>query len=84
LGKNFREVIKGGNIKMSAPNRWGIRNAGAASFYSLVDGSAIVTLKTLKTSGVETTGETTYSRGGDGNVKIIPFSSNRESKLTLI
>jgi hypothetical protein len=67
----------------NTPNRWGIRNAGVASFYSLVDGSAIVTLSTLKTSGVETTGETVYSRGGDGNVKIIPFSSNREAKLTL-
>lgn len=42
---------------MAAPNRWAVREAGDATFYSLVDGRAIVTLTTLKTSGVETTGE---------------------------
>jgi hypothetical protein len=51
---------------MSTPNRWAIREAGEASFYSLVDGHAIVTLPTLKTSGVETSGETVYARGGRG------------------
>lgn len=68
---------------MSTPNRWAIRDCGEATFYSLVDGHAIVTLATLKTSGVETTGETVYARGGRGNAKLVGFSSNREAKLTL-
>ena len=50
---------------MAAPNRWAVRDAGSATFYSLSDGSAIVTLSTLKTSGIETTGETVYARGLD-------------------
>lgn len=48
---------------MATPNRFAIRDAGSATFYSLVDGHAIVTLNTLKTSGVETSGETVYARG---------------------
>lgn len=68
---------------MSTPNQWAIKEAGEATFYSLITGKAITTLTTLKTSGVETTGETVYSRGGRGNAKIIGFSSNRESKLTM-
>lgn len=68
---------------MATPNQWSIREAGIATFYDLVDGHAIVTLDTLKTSGVETTGETVYARGGRGNAKIVGFSSNREAKLTL-
>lgn len=68
---------------MATPNRWSIREAGEASFYDLTTGKAIVTLTTLKTSGVETTGETVYARGGRGNAKLIGFSSNRESNLSL-
>lgn len=48
---------------MATPNRWAIREAGEATFYDLTDGHAIVTLTTLKTSGVETSGETVYARG---------------------
>lgn len=49
---------------MATPNRWAIREAAIATFYSLVSPyNAIVTLKTLKTSGVETSGETVYARG---------------------
>ena len=48
---------------MAAPNRWAIREAGEATFYNLVTGKAIVTLRTLKTSVVETSGETVYARG---------------------
>src|SRR5690554_7711010 len=68
---------------MATPNRWAIREAGEATFYDLVDGHAIVTLTTLKTSGVETSGETVYARGGRGNAKIVGFSSNRESRINL-
>ncbi len=48
---------------MATPNQWSIRDAGEATFYDLVTGKAKVTLTTLKTSGVETTGETVYARG---------------------
>jgi hypothetical protein len=68
---------------MATPNRWAIRDAGIATFYSLATGKPVTTLRTLKTSGLETTGETVYSRGGRGNPKLIGFSSNREAKLTL-
>ena len=65
-----------------APQRWGIRDAGIAHFYDLVTGKLVVSLPTLKTSGLEFTGETVYARGGYGNPKIIGFSSNREGTLT--
>ncbi|MED1863229.1 hypothetical protein P4V41_07155 [Fictibacillus nanhaiensis] len=48
---------------MATPNRWAIKECGEASFFDLTSGKAIVTLRTLKTSGVETTGETVYARG---------------------
>jgi len=63
---------------MATPNRWAIRDAGEASFFSLVDGHVIVTLPSLKTSGVSTKGTTTYARGGRGNAKLVGFSSDRE------
>lgn len=68
---------------MATPNRWAIRDAGIATFYDLTTNKPVVTLRTLKTSGLETTGETVYSRGGFGNPKLVGFSSNREAKLTL-
>jgi hypothetical protein len=51
---------------MATPNRFSIRDAGSASFFNLQTGKAIVTLNTLKTSGVESTAEVTYARGGYG------------------
>ena len=68
---------------MATPNRWAIRDAGKASFFDLVTGKAIVTLDTLKTTGVETTGETVYAQGGEGNVRVVGFSSNRQARLSL-
>lgn len=68
---------------MATPNRWAIKEAGEATFYNLTTGKAITTLATLKTSGVETTGETVYARGGRGNAKLVGFSTNREAKITL-
>lgn len=69
---------------MATPNRFALRDAGAFTFYRL-DGNkeAVVTLNTLKTSGIETSGETVYARGGFGNAKLVGFSSNREAKITL-
>jgi len=73
-----------------AIKRWAIRDAGIATFYALKNitggaqlGEPIVTLPSLKTSGVETSGETVYARGGRGNAKLVGFSSNREATLTL-
>lgn len=69
---------------MSAPNRYAIRDVATASFYSLVSPyNAIVTLNTLKTSGVQTKSTTVYARGGSGNAKIVGFSSDKESTITL-
>lgn len=66
-----------------AIKRWAIRDAGIATFYNITTGDPIVTLPSLKTTGVETTGETVYARGGRGNAKLVGFSSNREATLTL-
>lgn len=68
---------------MATPNRWAIKEAGIATFYDLSTGKAKVTLSTLKTSGVETTGETTYATGGRGNARLVGFSSNRQARITL-
>jgi len=68
---------------MATPNRWAVREAAIATFYNLTTDKPIVTLPTLKTSGVETSGETSYARGGRGNAKIVGFSSNREARLNL-
>ena len=68
---------------MTTPNRWAIRDCGTATFFSLTTLKPIVTLATLRTSGVKTTGETVYSRGGLGNSKLVGFSSNREAKIDL-
>lgn len=51
---------------MSTPNRFAIRDAGNATFFNLQTGKAIVTLNTLKTSGIENSGEVSYVRGGFG------------------
>lgn len=66
-----------------APERWAIRDAGIVHFYDIVTGKLIVSLPTLKTSGLEFSGETVYARGGFGNPKLVGFSSNREGKLAL-
>jgi hypothetical protein len=68
---------------MSTPNRWAVRDVAKATFYSLTTGKPVVKLETLKTSGVETSSETVYSRGGSGNAKLVGFSSNREAKIAL-
>jgi hypothetical protein len=68
---------------MATPNRWAIKEAGIASFFNLTTGKAVTTLQTLKTSGVETTGETVYATGGRGNARLVGFSSNRQAKITL-
>jgi hypothetical protein len=68
---------------MATPNQWAISESGDVSFFDLVTNKAIVTLSTLKSTSIDTTGETQYSRGGRGNAKIVGFSSNREAKLVM-
>lgn len=68
---------------MTTPNRWAVRSVAKASFYSLVNGSMLTYLETLKSSGVETKSTTVYARGGHGNVKLIGFSSDKECKVSL-
>lgn len=68
---------------MANPNRWALREAGEATFFDVVSGEPIVTLNTLKMSDVATSSETVYAQGGRGNPKIVPFSGNKESQVTL-
>ena len=68
---------------MAAPNRWAVREAAEATFFNISTGDAIVTLKTLKMTEVQTTGETVYARGGRGNAKLVGFTSDREATVTL-
>ena len=69
---------------MATPNRFAIREVAEVTLYSLVSPyNAIVTLKTLKSSGVETKSVTEYARGGRGNAKIMGFSSNKEARVNL-
>lgn len=68
---------------MTTPNRWAIRDAGIATFYELSSGKPVTTLRTLKTSGLETTAETVYARGGRGNPRLIGFSGNKDTKVSL-
>jgi hypothetical protein len=82
MGKNHTKIKE--MFIISAPNRWAIKESGDATFFSLVTGKPIVTLRTLKSATLSTSGETTYSRGGRGNVKIVGFSGNKESRLELV
>lgn len=68
---------------MSTPNQWAIKESGDVTFFDLVSGKVKTTLSTLKSTSVETTGESVYARGGRGNSKIVGFSSNRESKIVM-
>ena len=68
---------------MATPRQYAVREVALCTFYNITTGNPIVFLENLKTSGVENTGETVYSRGGRGNPKIVGFSGNREGKITL-
>lgn len=68
---------------MAAPNRWAVREAAEVTFFDLVTEDAIVTLKTLKMTEVQTSGETVYARGGRGNAKLVGFTSDREATVTV-
>jgi hypothetical protein len=45
------------------PNQWAIADVAEATAYSLTNGSALFTLKNLKTSGLENSAKTVYARG---------------------
>ena len=44
-------------------NRWALRESGDVTFYRLVTGKPLVTLRTGKTASLQVTGETVYARG---------------------
>lgn len=63
--------------------RWAVRNVAKATFYDISTGKMLTYLENLKTSGIEVSSETVYARGGDGNPKLIGFSSNKEVTANL-
>lgn len=63
--------------------RWAVRNVAKATFYDIATNKMLTYLENLKSSGIETSSETVYARGGDGNPKLIGFSSDKESKVNL-
>lgn len=68
---------------MAAPNRWAVREAAEATFFDTGTDKPRITLKTLKMTEVQTTGETVYARGGRGNAKLVGFTGDREATVTL-
>ena len=63
--------------------RWAVRNVAKATFYDIATNKMLTYLENLKTSGIEVSSETVYARGGDGNPKLVGFSSNKEVRATL-
>lgn len=63
--------------------RWAVRNVARCTFYDIATNEMLTFLEHLKSSGIETSSETVYARGGDGNPKLVGFSSNKESKVNL-
>lgn len=68
---------------MSIAKRWAVRNVAKATFYDIATGKLLTYLENLKSSDIQVTSETVYARGGDGNPKLIGFSSNKEVKVNL-
>ncbi len=68
---------------MATPKRWAVRNVAKATFIDIATGKMLTYLENLKSSTIETSSETVYARGGDGNPKLIGFSSNKESRVNL-
>jgi hypothetical protein len=68
---------------VSTPNRFAIRDAGKATFFNLQTGKAIVTLDSLKTSGIESAAEQTFATGGFGNSRLVGFSHSKTARLNL-
>jgi len=67
----------------SIAQRWAVRNVAKATFYDITTGKLLTYLENLKSSDIQVTSETVYARGGDGNPKLIGFSSNKEVKVNL-
>lgn len=68
---------------MAIAQRWAVRNVAKATFYDIATGKLLTYLENLKSSDIQVTSETVYARGGDGNPKLIGFSSNKEVKVNL-
>lgn len=72
---------------MAIANRWAVRNVAKCTFYSIPSAGEkekiLAYLENLKSSDINVTSETVYARGGDGNPKLIGFSSNKEVRIEL-
>jgi hypothetical protein len=68
---------------MAIAQRWAVRNVAKATMYDATTGKMIAYLESLKTSGLTTASTTVYARGGDGNPKLVGFSSDKEVKVNL-
>lgn len=47
-----------------------------------LDGTPVIRFDSLKVTGLETTAETVYARGGKGNARLIGFDGDREASFT--
>lgn len=63
--------------------RWAVRNVARCTFYDIATGNMLTYLEHLKSSGIEVSSTTVYARGGDGNPKLVGFSSDKEVKASL-
>lgn len=68
---------------MAIANRWAVRNVAKCTFFSATTGKMLTYLENLKSSDIQVSSETVYARGGDGNPKLVGFSSNKEVKVNL-
>ncbi len=64
--------------------RWAVRNVARATFLDIETEKLLTYLENLKMSSINVSSETVYARGGDGNPKLIGFSSNKEVGAELI
>lgn len=63
--------------------RWAVRHVARCTFYDIATDKMLTYLEHLKSSGIEVTSETVYARGGDGNPKIVGFSSDKDVRINL-
>lgn len=68
---------------MAIAQRWAVRNVARATFYDVTTKKMLTYLENLKSSDIQVSSTTTYARGGDGNPKLVGFSSDKEVKVNL-
>lgn len=63
--------------------QWAVRNVARATFKDISTGDVLCYLDNLQTSKIDVSSQTVYARGGDGNPKLVGFSSDKEVKVEL-